>query len=137
VRAAEQITDPAAFPQDCSRDGRILPIRKHMLADDRAIRRRGDAIERLGVLKRSGDSGLGRLCRLTAYVTGAGAAAVHILDETQQHRVASTGAPLGNHPCEDSMCRLVVDGDERIVCADAGRDDRFGYSSLDRDLVRV
>jgi diguanylate cyclase (GGDEF)-like protein len=55
---------------------------------------------------------------------------VHILDETQQHRVASTGAPLGNHPCEDSMCRLVVDGDERIVCADAGRDDRFGYSSL-------
>lgn len=101
-----------------------------MLIDSRVIQRRRDAIERLGVLERSGDSSLGRLCRLTAYVTGAGAAAVHILDEFQQHRVAATGAPLGDHPCEDSMCRLVIDGDERIVCADARGDDRFGYSSL-------
>lgn len=100
-----------------------------MQTNDRVIRRR-DAIERLGVLERLGDSGLGRLCRLAAYVTGAEAAAVHILDEIQQHRVAATGAPLGDHPREDSMCRLVVDGDERIVCADAGADVRFGYSSL-------
>lgn len=101
-----------------------------MLINDRVSQRRSDAIERLGVLARSGDSGLSRLCRLTAYVTGARAAAVHILDEIQQHRVAATGAPLGNHTREDSMCRLVIDRDERIVCADAGGDERFGYSSL-------
>ncbi len=36
------------------------------------------------------------------------------------------------------MCRLVVDGEQRIVCADATRDDRFGYSSFVRgpDPVR-
>jgi diguanylate cyclase (GGDEF)-like protein len=92
--------------------------------------RRLAAIAHLGLLERSGDPGLTALTRLVGYVTGAAAAAIHVLDDTEQHRVAATGAPLGSHPREDAMCRLVVDGRERIVCDDAAADPRFSYSSF-------
>jgi diguanylate cyclase (GGDEF)-like protein len=101
-----------------------------MLLDDSAATRRNDAIARLGLLERAGDPALTGITRIAAYVTGAGAAAVHIIDDTYQHRVAGTGAPLGAHPRADSMCRLVVDSEQRIVCADAAADPRFGYSSF-------
>ena len=101
-----------------------------MFIDDGAAARRSDAITRLGLLERAGDPALSAITRLTTYVTGASAAAVHILDDAFQHRVAATNAPLGDHPREDSMCRLVVDAEDRIVCADATTDDRFGYSSF-------
>ena len=91
-----------------------------MLPD--AVARRNDTISRLGVLRRAGDPGLTALTRLSSYISGAEAAAIHILDDTTQHRVAGIGAPLGRHPREDSMCRLVVDAGGRIVCADATRD---------------
>jgi diguanylate cyclase (GGDEF)-like protein len=101
-----------------------------MLVDDAGIKGRGDAIAALGVIDRAGDPELTALCRIAAYVAGASAAAVHILDEEVQRRVAAVNAPLGAHPREDSMCHLVVDGGERIVCADASEDSRFGYSSF-------
>lgn len=97
-----------------------------------ARHRRVTAIARAGLLERSGDPALTALTRVTAYVTGAPAAAVHVLDDALQHRVAATGAPLGTHPRADSMCRLVVDGEQRIVCADATQDARFGASSFVR-----
>lgn len=95
-----------------------------------AERRRWDAIVSLGLLERAGDSALTALVRLGSYVTGARAGAVHLFTEEAQHRVAAVGAPLGEHPREDSMCRLVVDEERRIVCADATREPRFGYSSF-------
>ena len=101
-----------------------------MLVDEGAAARRNDAITRLGLLERAGDPGLSAITRLTTYVTGATAAAVHIIDDAFQHRVAGTNAPLGDHPRQDSMCRLVIDSNDRIVCADATADDRFGYSSF-------
>ena len=97
---------------------------------DHDATRRDDAIARLGVLERAADPGLTALCRLAAYVTGADSAAVHIIDSETQHRVAAENAPLVDHPREDSMCRLVVDADQRIVCADASADARFDYSSF-------
>jgi diguanylate cyclase (GGDEF)-like protein len=93
-------------------------------------RRRADAIASLGLLEQAGDAALTALVRLAAYVTGARAGAVHLFSEDAQHRVAAVGAPLGEHPREDSMCRLVVDDEQRILCADATRDPRFGYSSF-------
>jgi diguanylate cyclase (GGDEF)-like protein len=101
-----------------------------MLVDDSAAARRNEAIARLGLLERAGDPVLTAVTRLAAYVTGAAAAAVHIVDDVLQHRVAATGAELGSHPRGDSMCRLVVDSEQRIVCADATADPRFGYSSF-------
>jgi diguanylate cyclase (GGDEF)-like protein len=101
-----------------------------MLVDDVVTDRRKAAIARLGVMNRAGDPKLTGLCRIAAYVAGAGAAAVHILDDELQRRVASANAPLGAHPRADSLCHLVVDSEERIVCADVSEDDRFGYSSF-------
>ena len=93
--------------------------------------RRADVIARLGVLERSADPALTALSRIASYVSGARGAAVHIIDEDAQHRVAGTdAAPVGDHPRTDAMCRLVIDGGRRIVCADASTDPRFGYSSF-------
>jgi diguanylate cyclase (GGDEF)-like protein len=91
---------------------------------------RSEAIARLGVLERAGNPSLTGIARLASYVTGAAGAAVHILDETYQRRIAADNAPLGDHPREDSMCRLVVDSEHRIVCADASADPRFSFSSF-------
>ena len=103
------------------------------MAPDRAAdRRRLDAIRRLGVLDRAGDPALTAFARLAAFVTGAAAAAVHILDDEAQRRIAADGAPLGDHPREDAMCRVVVDGEQRIVCADAVLEPRFSHSSFVR-----
>ena len=103
-----------------------------MLANDAHATRHTAAIARLGLLERAGDPALTGITRLACYVSGAAAAAVHVIDDTAQHRVAGAGAPLGNHPREDSMCRLVVDSKQRIVCADASADPRFSYSSYVR-----
>jgi diguanylate cyclase (GGDEF)-like protein len=100
-----------------------------MPANDSNATRHTAAIARLGLLERAGDPALTGITRLASYISGAGAAAVHVLDDTHQHRVAGAGAPLGDHPREDSMCRLVVDSEQRIVCADATTDPRFSYSS--------
>jgi diguanylate cyclase (GGDEF)-like protein len=97
-----------------------------------AERRRAAAIASRGLLEQAGDAALTALVRLGTYVTGARAGAVHLFTEEAQHRVAAVGAPLGEHPREDSMCRLVVDDEQRVVCADATRDPRFGYSSFVR-----
>ncbi len=100
-----------------------------MLANDADATRHSAAIARLGLLERAGDPALTGITRLACYVSGAAAAAVHVIDDAAQHRVAGSGAPLGQHPREDSMCRLVVDSEQRIVCADAAADPRFSYSS--------
>jgi diguanylate cyclase (GGDEF)-like protein len=95
------------------------------------VAQRAETIARLGVLERSSEPALNALTRIASYVSGARAAAVHILDERFQHRVAGTAAaPVGHHPRADSMCQLVVDAERRIVCADATADPRFGFSSF-------
>jgi diguanylate cyclase (GGDEF)-like protein len=105
---------------------------------DAMLERRLSAVSSLRVLDRIGDPVLVSLTRLLQSVTGASAAAVHIFDARYQRRVAATGAPLGRHPAQDSMCRLVIEDGTRIVCADAVTDSRFSYSSFIRghDPVR-
>src|SRR5579863_41073 len=92
-------------------------------------------IAELGLLERIGDPVLTALTRLAQSVTGAEAAAVHIFDADHQHRIAAAGAPLADHPAEDSMCRLVVQSGTRIVTYDATADARFEYSSFVQDPV--
>jgi diguanylate cyclase (GGDEF)-like protein len=98
-------------------------------------RRRLETLAALGILDRIGDPVLTALTRLAQEVTGASSAAVHIFDDTYQRRVAAAGVPLVDHPAEDSMCRLVVEGETRIVTADATRDEQFAYSSFVTDPV--
>lgn len=109
-----------------------MPFSRTVPADPALTRRRQEALTRLGVLNRAGDPALSGLARVAAYVAGAGHAAVHIFDDLFQHRVAAAGAPLGRHARSDAMCHVVVDGERRIICPDATRDERFGYSSFIR-----
>ncbi len=95
-----------------------------------ADRDRRQTIATLGILDGIEDPGLSALIRLTAHVTGAKSAALHIFDERYQHRIAALNAPLGSHPAHDSMCRLVVDGHETVVVSDATADQRFAFSSF-------
>ncbi len=100
-----------------------------------AQRRRLKVIGELGLLDRVGDPVLTALTRLAQSITGAAAAAVHIFDADFQHRIAGVGAPLGEHPAPDAMCRLVVESETRIVTHDATTDPRFAYSSFVSDPI--
>ena len=96
--------------------------------DDTAERRRLAAIERMGAVERIADPALQGIARIAAHLTGASAAAVHIVDSRVQRRIAAHGAPLEDSPRHESMCRLVVETGEPIVTADASREQRFAYS---------
>ena len=99
-----------------------------MAGDDDTERSRLKAIERVGAVDRIADPALQGIARIAAHVTGASAAAVHIIDSGLQRRIAAHGAPLEDAPRHESMCRLVVDTGERIVTRDATQEERFAYS---------
>ena len=86
------------------------------------------AIARLRALDRVADPALQSLARLAARVTGSSSAAIHILDDDTQHRIAAHGQDLVPTPREHSFCRLVVEGKAPVVTAKATGDKRFAYS---------
>ena len=91
------------------------------------------ALRQLDPLAATGDPVLERIARLATALTGAAFAGLHIIDELEQHRIASVGAPLDHWPRPDSMCRLVVEGEGGtggIETADASLDPRFAYTSF-------
>jgi diguanylate cyclase (GGDEF)-like protein len=69
--------------------------------------------------------GLDEAARLAQYIAGGGAAAVHLIDEIWQHRVAAVGAPTVRTPVDESMCIQVVRDDAPVYTADATQADRF------------
>jgi diguanylate cyclase (GGDEF)-like protein len=97
---------------------------------DFAQRRRLFAVSRLGALNRIGDPALTSLARLAQSATGASSAAVHIFDERYQRRIAGSGAPMADHPVEDSLCRVVVESGTRRITADATQEPEFAYSTF-------
>ena len=98
-------------------------------ADERRARR--DAvIHQLDVLERVADPELERIARLAAALTGAPYAGIHVVDREHQHRLAGVRAPLDTWPASDTLCRIVVDGEEAVETDDATKDERFAYSSL-------
>lgn len=73
---------------------------------------------------------LRRTARLAAHLaTTSGLepmAAIHLLDDTSQHRVAGVGVPLMRTPVvQDSMCEHVVAGNRPIYTVDATGEDAF------------
>jgi diguanylate cyclase (GGDEF)-like protein len=102
-------------------------------ADTVNNRRRLRSIEDLGLLNRAGDPVLTGLTRVACYITGAEAAAVHIIDREFEHRIAATGAPLGVQPAADTMCRHVVAGGNAIIVADATQDERLVGAAVNFD----
>lgn len=95
-----------------------------------ADRGRSQTIAELKILDRIEDPALQALTRLTAHVTGARCAAIHVFDARYQHRIVAVNAPVGAHPAHDAMCRQVVDGREAIIVSDATTDVRFAASSF-------
>lgn len=82
------------------------------------------------IVARAGEPTLDAIARLAGYIAGGSAAGVHVFDEKVQHRIGGYNAPIAPHPREDSMCRLVVESEERIATSDATEEERFGYSSF-------
>lgn len=116
--------DPEPLISPAQPGGALRPV-----GDERDVLRAA-AVRRLELIDRLRTPALASVTRLAAHLTGAAAAAVHIFDQDTQHRVAATGAPPVEHPAGDSMCLLVVDGEQRVVCTDATLDPRFGYSTF-------
>lgn len=88
------------------------------------------AIERLGALDRVGDPVLQSLAHLAAHIAEVPFAAIHIIDDSVQRRIAGYHLELSDHPRADSMCKLSVSEGESVVTKDAALDSRFSYSSF-------
>ena len=95
---------------------------------DRAEARRRRTIDQLDARAFSADPTLERVARIAAAIAGASGAAVHVIDDTRQYRIAGFGAPLGESPRQDSLCRPVVESGRPISTPDAVLDGRFAYS---------
>lgn len=94
--------------------------------DDVLARARAEALGRYRSLQGLAALDLDGAARLAAFVAGARYAAVHLIDDQHQHRVASAGGvPLGTTPITDSMCVRVVESGSRISVPDATQDRRF------------
>lgn len=76
------------------------------------------------------DPVLARIVVLAAHLTGTPCAAVHLIDDEVQHRVAAVGVPLEPTPRADTFCRRVVESGAPMETLDASVDDRFAHSSF-------
>jgi signal transduction histidine kinase len=74
------------------------------------------------------DPDLKRLARLAALLCGVPNATVNLLDDEQQHNIATEGFARGSVPREDSMCSRTVLLDEPVHLRDAREDARFASS---------
>ena len=68
---------------------------------------------------------LDALVELAAQVAGVPFAVVNLLSSRHQHQVATAGFEGETTPCDDSMCRNVVESGQPIMLDDASQDPRF------------
>ena len=77
--------------------------------------------------------GLDEAVRLAHFIAGGGSAAVHLIDQQWQHRIAAVNAPLVRTPVVDSMCRQVIEDDAVIYTEDATKLARFDGNPFTAD----
>jgi GGDEF domain-containing protein len=89
--------------------------------------RRAGALARLAVLEDLPPASLQRLTRIAAHLAGGQGvcAAVHLLDDAFQHRVAATGAPRERSDVRTSLCTHAVEADRPLHLPDPATDPRF------------
>lgn len=88
------------------------------------------ALDRLDLLSGLPAPALRRTARLAAHIArqpgGEPLAALHLLDDVHQHRLASSGgAPLVRTPIGESMCVQVLEEDRAVYTSDATAEPRF------------
>ena len=100
---------------------------------------RYEALQRLHLLEGPPPGDVDRLVRLASYLADGSAAAVHLVDEDSQHRVAAVGAPLVRTAAADSMCLQAVESGEVVYTPDATLEPRFAGSPYvtGQDPVRM
>jgi diguanylate cyclase (GGDEF)-like protein len=101
-----------------------------MDVEDQNGQRRLQAVQRLRLLERVGDPALEAVTRVVAYVTGARAAAVHVLDDSHQHRIVATGVAVGSGPLDQTLCRHVATEGRALIISDVTLDERFSSLSF-------
>ena len=88
--------------------------------DEVKARARDDALRQSGALDGAAVVGLDKLVRLARFVAGSQFAAIHLLDDKLQYRVAESGGlPLAKTPVTDSMCLPVVESEAPLYVPDA------------------
>lgn len=99
------------------------------MGTDPASDARARALTSLGSLSALPSPELQRVCRIAAHLAAQRGrtpiAAIHLLDQTYQHRVASTGAPMERASAAQSMCLPVVREGRSVYCPDATADARY------------
>jgi diguanylate cyclase (GGDEF)-like protein len=84
------------------------------------------SLRRGGARDGAASLGLDKLARLARFVAGSRYAAIHLLGDTFQDRVAEAGGlPLGREPVADSMCLPVVESERPMYLSDATESDLF------------
>lgn len=69
-----------------------------------------------------------RVTRLAQKLFGVPITYVSVLDGQNQYLMSPLGMTAMSIPYEQSMCRYVIEGQERVVCVDASQDARFAQS---------
>jgi diguanylate cyclase (GGDEF)-like protein len=91
---------------------------------------RDEALRRLGALDGTASVGLDKLARLAKFVAGSQYAAIHLLGDAYQDRVAEAGGlPLGRDPAADSMCLPVVESERPVYVPDATQAKLFAQNA--------
>jgi diguanylate cyclase (GGDEF)-like protein len=89
---------------------------------------RVEALRRHGILDRPASPDLDALTRLATYVTGAGAAAINLIDDDRVWQASAVGVERGEHPRADVPCARVFQAGETVHVRDATGDPRFAGS---------
>ncbi|WP_188113529.1 sensor histidine kinase [Nocardioides humilatus] len=97
------------------------------------------AIARYRALEQPGGRDLQALAELAALVCDVPNAAINLITRDHQHQIAAAGIDPSVCSRDDSMCAVVLDSIEPVVCSDASEDPRFAtnpFVSGEIDKVR-
>ncbi|MGH1550249.1 GDSL-type esterase/lipase family protein [Leifsonia poae] len=91
---------------------------------------RVEAIERLKLSRRGGDSRLDGIVSTAKRTLGTEIAMFTVLDDRSEWPLASTGAVLDSIPIEQSACIHTIQTDDGMVVPNAEEDERFATNAL-------
>ncbi|WP_322409545.1 GAF domain-containing sensor histidine kinase [Microbacterium invictum] len=99
---------------------------------------RREVIAQYGVIGEPPEPDLEGLVRLAATISGVPTAVINIIDDRQQHQIATVGIAASTCSRDDSMCAVVFENAQRVIVSDARRDERFAQNPfVTGDIARI